>query len=181
MIQDHEVEKLYTDTEVNGHSIDHSQQADLISKKENVFDNIHIPNKQVFNFDIPPFKAGFKRNQQSLNADDSDEFEEISFIKLQKHIEATHPICPVKKTSYSIRDSVTVNKLSSKLMDVCNTYELKEWCRAPMKVMRRKLGGNKDREVFVKPSTLDHLPDSESDSEGEESDGGLNEVTMNLG
>lgn len=59
--------------------------------KQNLMRNINIPsNKQVFNFDIPSYNAGFKKKKKKHtknNSSDEEEFEEMSHKKLMKYIQ----------------------------------------------------------------------------------------------
>jgi hypothetical protein len=110
------------------------------------------------------------------DSDSEDLYEDISYRKLVKFIGKSHPIDRRSNKPFKINDSITVKNFYSKLYDLCNIIKLKEALKYPLKLIRIYVGGQIDKNSkYVKPESMEYLPDSDSDSEKTD-DGGLSEA-----
>lgn len=57
---------------------------------------------------------------------------------------------------------------------------IKESIKSPLKNIRRKFGGKIDNSMYVKPESMEFVPDSDSDSEDEDGNS-LSEASKNIG
>ena len=97
-----------------------------------------------------------------------------------KFIERQHPVDKLTKKSFPLNATVTVKNFNSKICDICNFYVIKEAIKSPLKSIRRRFGGKIDNSMFVKPESMEYIPDSDSDSEQDDGEG-LSEAAKNLG
>jgi hypothetical protein len=93
-------------------------------------------------------------------------------------IEENHPLDPKTKERFSLRDRVTVKDYESKIADLFYFYNVRQFFRRCCKFIKRKCKPD-NRIKFIKPESLQDLPDSDSCSSDSEDDGmGINGLTV---
>lgn len=104
----------------------------------------------------------------------------MSYKALHKRIVELHPTDPETFQKLSVGDSVSVSRYALKMVDAIGCLflfslikEIKKWFNS--------LFGKKQKALFHKPETMKDVPDSDSDSEANDTFKGLSTAAIHLG
>lgn len=78
----------------------------------------------LFDFEIPSFHQPKRINGKFKQKDEDRVYEPLSYKKVKKLIEDSHPIDPYTKKRFGIGDRITVKSFYLKILDIFNCYNL---------------------------------------------------------
>ena len=110
----------------------------------------------------------------------SKQSETLSYKKLHKMIVTLHPTDPETYEKLSLSDSISVNKYGLKLIDAIGCLYCLGLCKRGVKFCK-SLFPKKSTKFIVKPDTMKDVPDSDSDSEANDTFKGLSTASIYLG
>ena len=91
-----------------------------------------------------------------------------------------HPTDPETYEKLDLRDNITVNKYSLKLVDAIGCLYCFGVCKKCLKFCK-SLFSKKEKKFILKPDTMKDVPDSDSDSEANDTFKGLSSASIYLG
>lgn len=106
--------------------------------------------------------------------------EKLSYKKLMKRITTMHPTDPETMEKLDLEDSITVNKYLFKLVDAVGCLYCYSVFRRCFKFLKAKLLRRKQK-YYLKPDSMKDVPDSDSDSEANDTFKGLSPAAIYLG
>ena len=83
----------------------------------------------LFDFTIPSFHQPKRIQGKNIQKDDESVYEPLSYKKVRKLIEESHPCDPHTRRSFALGDRITVRNFYLKLLDVFNCYNLEDLYR----------------------------------------------------
>ena len=104
----------------------------------------------------------------------------LSYKKLHKMIVTLHPTDPETYEKLNLQDSITVNKYGLKLIDAVGCLYCLGICKKGIKFLK-SLFPKKSTKFVIKPETMKDVPDSDSDSEANDTFKGLSAASIYLG
>ena len=104
----------------------------------------------------------------------------LSYKRLHKMISTLHPTDPETLEKLDVQDDITVNKYGLKLIDAIGCLYCLDICKRCLKLCKG-LFAKKQKKFYVKPETMKDVPDSDSDSEANDTFKGLSSASIYLG
>ena len=105
---------------------------------------------------------------------EEEENQQLSYKGLVKFISLHHPVNPISKEKFSVFQRITVRDYGFKMTDACGFYTIGMVC---INCVKRYSKLQRFEEKRVKPSSMNDLPDSASESSGDEDEGGFGGLT----
>lgn len=110
----------------------------------------------------------------------STKSESLSYKQLHKTIVTLHPTDPETYDKLLLDEDVTVSKYGIKLVDSVGVLKFLNAVRGCAKACK-SLFIPKGRKLYIKPNTMKDVPDSDSDSEANDTFKGLSAAAIHLG
>ena len=121
------------------------------------------------------FGVCFKLGKNNIHPED------LSYKKLKKFIQSTHPLDPYLNDKFKLSESVTVKDHNLKLFDACGFLRCLEKITRIFRKCFKKCFKKKTKKKFEKPSSMKDLPDTDSDASEEGPHKGLSDAAMYVG